>query len=246
MAEPNSNLSTSSKPQVDGFKLAGSFKTSPKEVSTALRSISFLEIAPEKSAVNVVYVESKDINKMPYLFSLLKFKENELEVIYSIPAEIGPRKRRMDVISYLLNLLSLVSDHYQVDTKAVYQLLEQGVKDIVSSVSMDYNKLYTTYDSLKKESEDIRKKVARLNEQNQALLNKNFELKSQNDELRTRLSQLETLSDDVLKSKLQQWISEHSGSISVIEFSKLYQVPEGRVEELLNRLVNEGYLSVVQ
>ncbi len=233
-------------PQVDGFKISGSLSGTYKDIANTLRSISFLEVAPEKNLVNVAYVESRDINKNPYLFSIIKIKDNEIEVLYSIPSEISPKKRRIDVIMYLLNLLSLIDSNYKVDTKVVFQLLDSSIKELVGSVSMDYSKLYTSYDSLRKEVDDYRKKIDRLNNQNQALSNKNFELKAQNDELHLRLTSLESMSEAVLKSKLQEWILEHSGSISISEFTKVHKVSEGRVEEVLNTLVSEGYLEVVQ
>ena len=111
---------------------------------------------------------------------------------------------------------------------------------------MDYSKLYTAYDSLKKEVDDYRKKVDRLNDQNQALTSKNYELKTQNDDLHLRVQELEALSDDALRAKLQEWIAEHNGSIVVPEFTRLYKVSDARVEEMLNKLVSEGYLEVMR
>ncbi len=236
---------TTHPPQVDGFKIKGSFKGTVKDISNVLRSISFLEIAPEKNLVNVVYVESRDISKNPYLFSIVKIKEDELEVLYSIPPEISPKKRRVDVISYLLNILSLIDVFYSIDNKAVFQLLETAVKDLTGSITMDYTKLYTSYDTMKKDVDDYKKKVERLNEQNQALTSKNYELKTQNDEIKLRLAELENLSDESLRVKLQEWITEHNGAINITEFSKLHKVAEGRAEEMLNRLVSEGYLETM-
>ncbi len=234
-------------PQVDGFKVKGRFiKGKPKDLAVTLRSISFLEVAPEKDLINVIYVESRDINKNPYLFSVVKIKDDEVEVLYTIPPEISPKKRRMDVIRYLLNILSLVDGSFIVDNKTIYQLMENAVKDLTGSVTMDYTKLYTTYDSLNKEVADYKKKLDRLNEQTQALSTQNYELKTQNDDLKLRVQQLEGLSDDALKAKLQEWISEHNGEINISEFSKLYKVAESRIEDMLNRMVNEGYLEVVQ
>jgi len=233
-------------PQVDGFKIKGKMKGSLKDMTTVLRSISFLELAPEKDVLNVIYVESRDINKSPYLFSILKIKEDEVEVLYSIPPEIGPKKRRVDVIRYLINILSLIEGSFSVDNKTLYQLIENAVKDLSGSVSVEYSKLYTSYDSLKKEVDDYKKKIDRITEQNQALMTKNYELKSQNDDLRLRVETLEGLSDDALKAKLQEWILEHNGSINLTEFTKMYKISDARAEELLNKLVSEGYLEVVQ
>src|SRR4030095_9101293 len=181
-----------------------------------------------------------------YLFSIVKIKEDELEVMYTIPPEIGPKKRRVDEIRYLLNILSLMESYYQVDNKTNYQLIENSIKELAGSVTMDYNKLYTAYDSLKKEGDHLKKKVDRLNEQNQALTSQNYQMKTQNDEMRLRVQQLEGLSDQALKAKLQEWVAGRSGSISISEFAKLYKVSDARVEEMLNSLVSEGYLEVVQ
>jgi FtsZ-binding cell division protein ZapB len=234
-------------PQVDGFKIKGRFiKGKPKDLANILRSISFLEIAPEKDALNVIYVESRDIDKNPYLFSIIKVTEEELEVLYTIPPEIGPKKRRVDVIRYMLNILSLIEGYYQVDNKTIYQLVENSIKELAGSVTMDYNKLYTAYDQLKKEVDDLKKKVDRLTEQNQALTSQNYELKTQNDDMRLRVQTLEGLSEDALKLKLQEWIADHSNSINISEFTKVYKVSDARVEEMLNKLVSEGYLEVIQ
>jgi len=233
-------------PQVDGFKIKASLKGQIKDIASALRAITFLEVAPEKDAISVIYVESRDIDRNPYLFSVAKLTADGVEVVYSIPPGIAPKKRRVDVILYLLNILSLVESSYSVDNKAVYQLMESAVKDLTGSVTMDYTSLYTAYDSLKKEVDDLKKKVRRYSETEQALTTKNYELKTQNDELKLRVNELEGLSDDVMRSKLQEWIIEHSGTINVVEFAKLYKVSEARVEEMLNRLVNDGYLEIVQ
>ncbi len=233
-------------PKVDGFKIKAKMIGTAKDISDTLRTISFLEVAPEKDAVNVVYVESRDINKNPYLFSILKLKKDELEVLYSIPSEIAPRKRKLDVIRYLLNILTLVESSYPIENKVLYQLIEAAVKDLLESVTMDYSKLYTAYDSMKKDADDLRKKVERLQDQSEALTTKNYELKASNDEMQLRVQALEVLSDDALKAKLQEWVMEHNGEINVIEFTKVYKIPEARVEQMLNRLVGEGYLEVLK
>ncbi len=232
---------------MDGFKVKGKFiKGKPKDLANVLRSISFLEIAPEKDALNVIYVESRDIDKNPYLFSIIKITDDEMEVLYTIPPEIGPKKRRVDVIRYVLNILSLIEGSFEVDNKTVYQLIENSIKELAGSVTMDYNKLYTAYDQLKKEVDDLKKKADRLTEQTQALTSQNYELKTQNDDFRLRVQSLEALSDDALKLKLQEWVADHSGAINISDFTKLYKVSDARVEEMLNKLVSEGYLEVVQ
>ncbi len=243
-AAPNAP-SFGGKPQVDAFSIKGKMTGSKKDITSVLSSVSFLEVATEKDAINAVYVESRDINKEPYLFSIIRIREDVMEVVYSIPQEIAPRKRKVDMIRYLLNILTLINDFYQVDIKVIYQLMETAVKDISESVTMEYSKLYTAYDSLKKENQDLKKKVTRLSEENTALTSKTYELKAKSDEVEVELSKYRTLSDEVLRAKLQEWILEHAGEINVIEFAKIHHVTESQVEMQLNKLVNEGYLAVL-
>lgn len=232
-------------PSVDGFKIKGSLKGTMKDLIGILRTVSFLEVAPEKDAVNAVYVESRDINKAPYLFSILKIKEDGIELVYSVPPEVAPKKRRLDMIRYLLNILALMENYYKVDNKVIYMLIENAVKEITEAVTLEYSKLYTIYDTQKKDIEDLRRRLARVSEENQALATKNFELKNRNDEMLLRLNELESYSDDTLKIKIQEWVAEHNGEINIAEFSKTFKVNETRVEQMLNRLVSEGYLETV-
>ncbi len=234
------------KPGVDGFRLEGRLKGKFNDIAETLRSISFLEVALEKNAVNLVYTESRDINRNPYLFSITRLEEDNIEVQYSIPPEISPRKRRVDVIRYILNILSLIEVDYEVDDRVLFQLLEGAVKELTSAVTMDYTKLYTSYDSIKKEVDDLRKKTARLEDQVNALTTQNYELKNENDELHLELEELRGLSDEALKTKLQEWVIEHNNSINVSDFTRVYHVSDSRVEDMLNKLVNEGYLEVMR
>lgn len=232
-------------PSIAAFSIKAKLSGTLKDVAASLRSVSFLEVAQEKDAVNALYVESRDINKQPYIFSILKANDEQLEVVYSVPPTIAPWRRRLDMIRYFINVLTLLEPHYEIDTKIMLQLMESSVKDVVDSVSMDYSKLYTEFDTVKKELEEIRKKSKRFSDENSALSTENYALKNRNDELVLRLNQLENLPDDAIKAKVQEWIIEHNGEINISEFAKLNSINEVRVEEALNRLIMEGYIEAV-
>ncbi|HIH22709.1 TPA: hypothetical protein HA238_03210 [Candidatus Micrarchaeota archaeon] len=238
--------SSSRTPLVDGFKISAKLKTSIKDVSTALRSISFLEVAQEKDGASAAYVESRDINRIPYLFSILRLTDDSIELEYTIPSGISPKKRRLDMVRYFMNLVTLLSTHYTIDTKVILQIMENVVKDATDSVGTEYSKLYTEYDTMKKELDDVKRKLKRLEDDNNALRRENYDVKGRNDELMLRLGKLENLTDDVLRAKVQEWIVEHNGEINIVEFSKVNNVNEVRVEEVLNQLVTEGYIESVQ
>ncbi len=187
-------------------------------------------------------MESRDIQKNPYLFSVIYFRPNLIEIMYTCLPTMSPKKRRIDVLRHFLNLMTIAEDCYEIDMKQIYQLLEASVTDMTEYVTADYDKLYSLYDNLKTEYSGLQKKVKELSDSSSSLSKENYELKSRNDELTLKLRSLETLSDSVLGLKIQEWLGEHKGEINISDFSKVYNVPESRVEQMLNKLVTEGYL----
>lgn len=243
--QPKKENEISREPSVDGIRIKVKLTGSLSDLANMLSTISFLQVAKERDAVNALYVESRDLNKSPYIFSIIKATDSSIEIAYSIPPEIAPKKRKLDIVKYLLNILTLLEPYYEIDQKIVYQLMESSIKDVSESVSFDYSKLYTQYDTIQKEVKDLRTRVKRITEEKEGLSTQNYELKNKNDELILRLQQLENMPDEILRSKVQEWVIEHSGELNVFEFSKLHNINEVRVEEALNRLITEGYLEVI-
>lgn len=234
-------------PKVDGFRMKVKLKGKFASVAASLDSVSFLKIAQEKEGVYAAYVESRSIDKTPYLFSLMKFKKAEIEAIYTVPPNASPTKRKLDVLRYLLNMLTLVEPHYSIDNKVVYQLIEETMMQLEEYTTGDYKKLYREYDMLKREVENLRRSSRIYKTQVKSLTKENYELKNENDELKVRFEKLHGgVSDSVLMSKIQEWIAEHSGSINIVEFARHNRVPEARVEDALNNLVRQGYLEQIQ
>ncbi|MBN2478220.1 hypothetical protein JXB01_02915 [Candidatus Micrarchaeota archaeon] len=233
-------------PLVDSFTVSGKLKSSFKEISKILSAVSFLEVAPESNAINVAYVESRDINGKPYTFTLLRIKKEEASVVYSIPPNIAPNKRKLDVVRYFINILNLMGKNYQVETRLVFSLIEDAVKGLGELIDKESSKVYIEYDTMKKEVAQLRSKASSLKNQNEELKNKIYELKNQNEELTLKLSKFEAISDESLKTRLVEWIRDHSGKINIPEFSKVYNISEGRVEDVLNMMVTEGYLSAAR
>lgn len=233
-------------PRVDSFKIFVKLKGTLKDVGSKLSTLSFMEVVIEKDKVNAAYIESRDIEKMPYTFALFKFKNACIEVLYSIPPTIPPKKRKFEIVRYFLNLLTILGPTYSIESSVIYQLLDGAYKEMNDFVSLDYNRLYMLYDNIKKDYEDVSRRCKRTMQELEEFKRENYELKTKNDEFILRIKQLETLSDETLKQKIQEWISEHSGEINITEFSKFYRISEMRVEEMLNALVREGYVQPLQ
>jgi len=227
---------------VSGFRVAAKRLKGPQEISQRLSELSFLEMSADKDALIVLNVESRDIQKNPYLFSIVSFLPNSIEAKYTIMPSSSPKRRRIDVLRHFLNLLTITEDCYSYRMQDVSQLLEASIADMTEYTSVEYDRLFGMYDSQKSDYAAIQKKLRDANEGNASLSKENFELKSKNDELVLKMRSLETFSDSVLSLKIQEWLSEHKGEINIADFSKVYNVPENRVEQMLNKMVTEGYI----
>jgi len=234
-------------PSVDSFKVGGKLTGTLKGVASRLASISFLETSIENDAVTSAYVESRDINGKPYLFSLTRIKKNEISIVYSISPTTAPKKRRIDVIRQLLNILTVISDEYTISNKIIYNLVEMAIKDVGKLVDKKTSEIYVEYDTIKTENKILNKKNRVLKEENEKMNRTNYELKEENEKMKRKIKEYETPSDSVLKSRIIEWIKVHNGKINIPKFVSVYMkenlVGEKRVEQILNSLVTEGYVS---
>ncbi len=229
-------------PIVSGFRLQAKRTADCKSLSEKFAELSFLEMSTDKDTLAALNVESRDLKKDPALFSIIYFKPDSIEALYTCLANMSPKKRRIDVLRHFLNLLTIAEDCYDVELRQLYQLLESAISYMTEYVTADYDRLFSLYDNMKSENATLQKKVSELSNANGSLSKENYELKSKNDELTIKLKSLETFSDAVLSLKIQEWLSEHKGEINIADFSRVYNVPETRVEQMLNKLVTEGYL----
>ncbi len=233
-----------SQPRADGFTIKAEAIKGLDEIAVAISTVKFLNIIPQGDYLAVLNVESRDIQKNPYLFSLMYLKKNEIQVMYTFTPGMSPKKRRIDVIRFFLNTVTMLQDVYMVDHTQVYQLIEETLKELSDYISSSYDEVYAKYDAMLNETKMLNKKISDLRNTNDKLGKENIELKSKIDELTIRVREAETYSDEVLMGKVQQWLKEHKNEINIFEFSKIFRVSETRVEQILNKMVNEGVLEV--
>jgi hypothetical protein len=229
-------------PTADGFKIGARRMAPMTSIADSLAPLNFLEIVPDADTLALIHVESRDIAKNPYLFTLVYLRPNEIELLYTVSPGMSPSKRRVVVLRYFINLVSLLEGSYDMDYQQLLQIIEASLKDLVEYVSSSYDDLYAMYDSLKNEHTLLKKKLAGLQASNDRIGIENMELKSRNDALVLRVRELEALSDEVMMLKIQEWLADHDNEINIGEFSKVHKVPEQRVEEVLNRMVQTGLL----
>jgi DNA-binding IscR family transcriptional regulator len=59
-----------------------------------------------------------------------------------------------------------------------------------------------------------------------------------------RIRELETFSDEILISRIQSWLADHGYEINISDFARVNKISEARVEQVLNKMVREGYLTL--
>lgn len=222
-------------------KLSGSFDDITKRLSN-LELFDSMKMGPEN--IMLLRVESKDIQKRPFLFFLITFAKDSLTVQYSIAHDSSVRMRRLFIIKNLLGVLSLISDVYYVDNTELFQHADSAIDDVLSTIPQSYSSLYNAYDSLNNEYKELRRLNIELTASNKNLTVQGMQLNNDNRELKQKLGELQTYSDEALMAKVQDWIESHDSTIDINEFSKTNGVPAPRVEQILNVMISRGYIEV--
>ncbi len=235
--------SSSREPFVEGFKIEAKMLKSNDEVISTLSPLQFLEIVETKNNLVVINVERRDIQKNPYLFSITYLNPESIEIVYSYSPDESPKKRRLEVLRYFLNLVTLLENVYFINHKQLFQIIDNFLARMLEYTASSYEELFSKYDATKEECDRIRKQIIELTGANENLRKANLEMKNRQNDLLVRINELEIVSDDVLISKIQTWLDEHNYEINISDFSKINKVSEQRVEEILNKMVREGYLS---
>ncbi|MFH1095392.1 MAG: hypothetical protein V1728_04200 [Candidatus Micrarchaeota archaeon] len=231
--------------QVRGFRIPARRLSPASGIADSLSGLPLLKVVPDfedPDTLLALNVESRDIQNNPLVFSIVYFRPDAIDVLYTQLPSASPKLRKLNMLKYALNLLTLNSRNYSLDARYLYQLLEGTISELDEYVSSDYQKLFSSYDNLKSRVGDLEKKAKSLSDSNAALSKDNYEIKGRNEELQVRIQQVERYSDAVLAVKIQEWLSEHNNEINLSEFGKVHGVSEARVEQVLNQLVSEGYL----
>ena len=202
-----------------------------------------IKINPDNSLV-MLNIESRDIQKNPFLFFIITLKPDTISVQYSIAQDTSEKMRRLYVIKNLLGILSLITDLYYADPAGTYQYVDSAIDDMLNSLSQNYSALFNNYDSLFNEYRELKRLNIELTASNKNLTVQAAQLSAENRDLKNRLSSLETFSDESLMVMIEDWIDAHNNTIDLMEFSKTYKISPPRVEQMLNKMVSTGYIEL--
>jgi len=224
--------------QVLKLELAAKLKSSLDKVAEKLKSISYLTVLQKEDSVSAASVEVTDIKGNPYVFSVFEFYKDKIRVRFSVPEGKSILSRIISVLKKLMNILSILGT-YEVSQDSLVSLLE-SLLDFLEKTQTDVSK-----EKLLIENQRLKKKIADLEERLREKSFTVYNLKLTNDALRKKLSKYEKISDQELMLKIEDWVRDHGGEIDLEEFCKVYGVSINRVEEILDKMVKEGYLEVV-
>lgn len=189
-------------------------------------------------------VERRDIQKKPFLFLIITFEKDKLQLEYTIAPDSSPKMRRLYALKTLLSVLSLVTDIYAADNSELFQNVDSSIDEVFNSLSQGYSTLFNNYDALSNEYREIKKLNIELTSSNKNLAVQATQVSEENNKLKLRLSQLESYSDESLMVMVQEWLEAHDSTIDVNEFGNMYKILPPRVEQILNKMVTLGYIEL--
>ncbi len=231
-------------PKVYEIKLGGSLLGSFDTMASRLSSLQIFTIKLIPNGISLIRVESRDMQKKPFLFFVITFNKDGIDVQYSVPMDTSEKLRKLSVLKNLFGVLSLVSDLYMPNTMQLFQYADSSIDEVLNSLSQSYSTLFNNYDSLFNESRELKRLNIELAASNKNLTVQASQLSSQNKELQAKLSSLETYSDESLMVMVQEWIESHSSTIDINEFAETYKITPPRVEQILNKMVSSGYIEI--
>ncbi len=235
---------TNLEPTIESLQLKGKLLGSFDAIAKRLASLQMFSMRTTPSDMTLVKVESRDMQRKPYLFMIFTFTGNGIKIEFSIGFDSGAKLRRLYVLKNLTAVLSLIADLYEADNTELLQHLDSSIDDFLGSLTPEYGSLYNSYQALLTKYRELRRLNIELANSNKNLSVQASMLENENVEIKGRLKELETYSDESLMSMVQDWIDSHGGSIDVSAFATTYRITPPRVEQILDLMVREGYIEL--
>jgi hypothetical protein len=231
-------------PVIESIEIKGSLNSTFSAMQARLSTLQMYGVKIESDSLVVARVESRNIQKQPFLFMIFTFKKNSINLTYSFGFDSSQKLRRLSIFRHFLAILSLISDLYIIDNSELFQHLDTVIDDALSGLSQDYSTLFNNYDSLFNKYRELKRLNIELANSNKNLAVQASILSKENEELKNELKELETYSDESLMSMIEDWIEAHEGTIDITEFAKSYKIMPPRVEQILNKMVTLGYIEL--
>ncbi len=231
-------------PKVEESKFPGKLLTSLESIAAKVGTLPFFESKIVDGELAIVMVESRNIKKNPFLFYIIKFRQDGVSITYSIAPDTSESMRRLVVIRNLISILSIISADFSIGEVEFFQNVDSVIDKVVAGLSQSYSSIFNKYDSLISEYREVKKLNFELSASNRNLTIQTTQLNDTMKQLRLQLDALQIYSDDAIMVMIQDWIEAHINSIDINEFAKTYKMPPPRVEQVLDKMVSLGYIEL--
>lgn len=231
-------------PNIESLKIKGHLLGNFDVMTTRLAALQMFSIKETPNELVVIRVESRNIQKKPFLFIVFRFDKDTIEIDYSIGLDSSVKIRRLYVLKSLIAILSLVTDVYEADTTELLQHLDSSIDDVLGSLQQSYSVLFNNYDSLFNKYRELKRLNIELSNSNKNLSVQAGILSNDNNDMKDQIKLLQTYSDESLMAMVEDWIESHDGTIDINEFATTYKLIPPRVEQILNKMVSLGYIEL--
>lgn len=235
---------TEAEPKIEQVTFPGKLLTNFEDLKQKLASIPFYSFQQYPDKLEIIRTESRNIHKKPFLFYIIAFRQDGIDLTYSIVPGSSDRLRRAVVIKNLASILAVILDSFEIDKAKFFQYIDSVMDNLLNGVSQSYSMLFNKYDALVNEYAELKRLAKELNISNRNLTIQTSQLNEENKNLTEKLKSLETYSDEALMALVEDWIEVHNSSIDVTEFSNTYKVSEPRIEQILDKMVSMGYVEL--
>ncbi|MDE1822853.1 MAG: hypothetical protein KGI00_04360 [Candidatus Micrarchaeota archaeon] len=206
--------------------------------------IPFYSAKSEGESLVIAKVESRNIQKKPYLFHMIIIKDSSVRLVYSTPQDSSISMRRALVLKNLASIMSMISTDYQINQAEFFQYIDSVMDSVMGGLSQNYTQLYNKYDSLLVEYRELKRLNLELSASNRNLSIQTAQLSEEEKGMKEQLDSLQKYSDEALMALVEEWLEVHGNAIDLEEFSKTYSISIPRVEQILNRMVSMGYIEL--
>ncbi len=231
-------------PEIDSFSFKASLTDSIDTIYSRLSNLQMFYVGKENDCIILSKVDSRDIQKRPYLFFIIKLSKDNATVYFSLSKDASKKLRKLYVLRNFTSILSLIADIYHIDESTFFQYLDSAIDDVVNSLSQSYSVLFNNYESLLMEERELRKLNIDLANSNKELTANAAMLANENENLKAQLKVFETYSDDAIMVMIEEWLEAHDNSIDVVAFADAYRILPSKVEDVLNKMVALGYIEM--
>lgn len=242
--DSQNQLNAALQPKVEELTMDAKLLTNMANLKAKLSKVPFYTVDAEENEINLVKVESRNINKKPYLFHIIKLAPVTMTVTYSYLPDSSLNLRRAEVLKDISGILSIISDDYAINTAKFLQYIDSVLDSITSGLSQNYTTLYNRYDSILGEYRDLKRLNIELAASNRNLTIQSAQLSEDNKILSAQLATIKKLSDESLMALVEEWIQVHNNAIDIVEFGKANDVSPTRVEQILDKMISLGFIEL--